>query len=209
MLAYDKIHQIEIVAAFFNESSTSSSSEAIPVIYLGIERFAMFADGDMVDIPDFSGFRALNDFIDRWHKSIFEPHPGKSLASISEIENLFAICRSCSKWLLDKDCEIGSEHITKHFNMCVIRSCDDDGIDEARAEHRVMVGKYFRIWCEGQGRLLRGHVRVTDRRNGDAIHDFEVLNMLAPHAACTDNSVPQKLAHRPQVRPHRTKGLDI
>ena len=49
LLLQNQIHQVEIMAAFFDQRAAGVNAKAVPVVHLGIKRFPVFAHGYLLN----------------------------------------------------------------------------------------------------------------------------------------------------------------
>ena len=78
LLLQYQVHKVEVVAALFNQSPTGVGTESVPVIYFGIKRFPVFANGHLMHPADGPGMRHAQHLRNGWHVAILlrDPHNG-------------------------------------------------------------------------------------------------------------------------------------
>ena len=193
LFAQDEVHQVEVVAALLDQRAAGVGREAVPVVHLGVERFAVFADGHLVHAPDAAFMGDADHLGHRRHVAVFLRHPDDAAAAFGAAHQFHAVFDARDQRLFDQDVQaVQRQRVAQHLDMGEVGRGDHHRVAQAAApaarggSRRPAAGAA----AAGQRGVAAGGVRVGQR--GDhvsAAHGLQVLDVLAAHAAAADDAV--------------------
>ena len=77
--AGNQMHEVEKVAALFNEGAPGVDVESVPIAHLGQEGETVLTNGHHANVADGPGGNAFDQPRNGWHIPIFEPDPDQGL----------------------------------------------------------------------------------------------------------------------------------
>ena len=189
----DKFHQVEIVAAFFHQGAAGVGREAVPVIHLGVEGLAVFADRHLVQCAHRPLVRETDHFGHRWHVAVFLGDPDDGFAGFGFLNQLGAIGHRGAKRFFDQQVRAGGQCMAHDLDVGEIGSGDDHRITQARFQQVLVTLKNFGLGCRAAEQFKRGFpagkVRVGQGRDGAGLQRQQIQNMLTAHAAAANDAV--------------------
>ncbi len=197
--AQDKSHQVEEMAAFFDEGSPRGPVEPVPGAHLVQEGVAVFADRQHVDAAG-GCFRLDDEFGHRRHVAILHRDPYGCRIACSESPHGVGFVLNDEERLFDHQRQRprGGD-LAQLRGMQMVGACDEDAVElrpgkefkqrvdkhSARRE-RCSDGAHWRIRLEN-----RDHVGIRQQR--------DVAQMLLTHHAASDDAVGNGLVHRKEL----------
>ena len=127
-LPEDEFHEVEVVAALFNQGAARVGVEAVPVTHLGVEGLAVFADGHLVQRADTALVRDADHFSHGRHVAVFLRDPDDGFAPLGFLHKVVAVGHCGAQRLFDQQVCVSRQCMTHDGSMGEVGGGNDHGV---------------------------------------------------------------------------------
>ena len=106
LLAQNVVHQIKVVAAFFNQRAAGVGAKTVPVGHFGVERFAVLTDSHLVHGAHSARVRHANHLGHRRHIAVFLRNPYYFCTATRFLYQVPAVVHGGAQWFFNQDVHI-------------------------------------------------------------------------------------------------------
>ena len=190
-----QIHQVEIVAALFDQRTAGVAVEAVPVVHLGVKRLPVFADRYLLHPAHCPRVGHAQHFGHRRHIAVFLRYPDDGRPAQSLLHQFKTVLHPGAQRFFDQDVRVGLERVAQYVDMGMVGGSDHQCVEGCSDQQfPVVVEGLHRVRNQRQGRRTTVGVGIGQRRDLGTVDRLYVLDVFAAHAAATDQCVT-KLLH--------------